>query len=1010
MDLHNDLHINSITETYSNRFGVKKITCSVRLTGPDIIGALDCLIQKVVNNTDDYFKVGLSISTNKSNLYIEFRPKDSLTDFPTAATDDQLFPKIPNLQSLKITMSSQTEFYNASNETPPGERYYEKVDTIDSDDDLNFLHEAVIEAEAAQYREEGVEADNVVQNDIEVHASQEEEGVEEEGETASREGGEGAAQEEEEIQIVDQISYSPISDASSSPVSCQMDDCIACPQHANENPSKKRRIDAQFINNNPISQDMFETPAVEQCTEPPPLGATPPPPLGGDADTVGANDTLAAAGSVFFGLEDILNISICVCEPKKENCVDCKGIEWETCTIDDTHIPPYQPPTTTTQVIVSPETALVDSLLSTLLASQPIGPQLSSSNTQIMNNNASRPRNGKPSMIPPPIPQQIPIPPQQIPIPPQQNQPIQKISMICAFAAKIRARDERRQRRRAAMQASTYSLQERIHRVSERLRACLAEDLEMQSAQLQIQSDQELSTVLTQMAAFSAGQSTILPSIDDDSGGEESSKTICDTREDLIQPLLVVIDETEGHVSNIEDCVRANRGIASNRIIDNQTTNGRNEGGGGGWVIGSNKNKKYLPHPSPKNTIVNPSTNTHTVVLNKSHCNMVSNVSLCNETQVSGKGPIPPSVSICNRAKTLGNETQVSGNKQLNADKPAIFVSSNSTSDVEENKNVVQIGKEKSTVKKITENICNTTLSNSNHHERENNYNSGFFENVPSSPPPKLPLRACSGWEGENSCDNISETDSQNSDIGERNYMLPEGSVDPLRGKVIFSEKKRNFAIFEKYERESDLFSVIKCTYTVCIRPKWNADESLFKLFMHFLDLVNARIHSEYESLCDVSYINIKIANTIDTRYECLSKFQKFDHSVLSALIDDVSTQVQSSNYFHFDDLIVTVKFVREPSGHGLESHSMNVPADPVISSLVNIHLTDNRDCLFRSIAYYTLYNERINLPRKHIKRNQITDRAWRLSRKCGMPLAIDASPRLLEQIACTLGVRAYRR
>ncbi|CAF2246771.1 unnamed protein product, partial [Rotaria magnacalcarata] len=106
-----------------------------------------------------------------------------------------------------------------------------------------------------------------------------------------------------------------------------------------------------------------------------------------------------------------------------------------------------------------------------------------------MNNNASRPRNGKPSMIPPPIPQQIPIPPQQIPIPPQQNQPIQKISMICAFAEKIRARDERRQRRRAAMQASTYSLQERIHRVSERLRACLAEDLETQSAQLQIQSD-----------------------------------------------------------------------------------------------------------------------------------------------------------------------------------------------------------------------------------------------------------------------------------------------------------------------------------------------------------------------------------------------------------------------------------------------------------------------------------------------------------------------------------------
>ncbi|CAF2119590.1 unnamed protein product [Rotaria magnacalcarata] len=52
-------------------------------------------------------------------------------DFPKPATDDQLFPKIPNLQSLKITMGSQTEFYNASNETPPGERYYEKVDTIE---------------------------------------------------------------------------------------------------------------------------------------------------------------------------------------------------------------------------------------------------------------------------------------------------------------------------------------------------------------------------------------------------------------------------------------------------------------------------------------------------------------------------------------------------------------------------------------------------------------------------------------------------------------------------------------------------------------------------------------------------------------------------------------------------------------------------------------------------------------------------------------------------------------
>ena len=65
------------------------------------------------------------------------------------------------------------------------------------------------------------------------------------------------------------------------------------------------------------------------------------------------------------------------------------------------------------------------------------------------------------------------------------------------------------------------------------------------------------------MAAFSAGQATILPSIDDaDSGEEESSKTICDTRDDLIQPLLVVIDEAEGHVSNIEDCVRASRGIA----------------------------------------------------------------------------------------------------------------------------------------------------------------------------------------------------------------------------------------------------------------------------------------------------------------------------------------------------------------------------------------------------------------------------------------------------------------
>ncbi|CAF2134462.1 unnamed protein product, partial [Rotaria magnacalcarata] len=515
------------------------------------------------------------------------------------------------------------------------------------------------------------------------------------------------------------------------------------------------------------------------------------------------------------------------------------------------------------------------------------------------------------------------------------------------------------------------------------------------------------------MAAFSAGQSTILPSIDDDSGEEESSNTICDTRDDLIQPLLVVIDEAEGHVSNIEDCVRTSRGIACNRLINNQTnSNAGNAGGGGGWVIGSNKNKKYITYPLPKNTIVNSSPNTldKACVLNKSRGNVVSeitdNVSLCNETQVSGDGSIPTNVSICNGDQSLGNnETQVSGNKQLNADKPAIFVRSNSASNVEVNKNVVQIGKEKSTVNKI---ICNneTKLSNSNHHERNFISNQpGFFGNVPS-PPPKLPLRTNSGWDyEENSCSNISEDESQNRDICQRNYLLPVGSVDPLRGKVIFNER-RNFAIFEKYERESDLFSVIKCTYTVCIRPKWNVDESLFKLFMRFLDLVNARIHTEYENLCDVSYTNIKISNTIDIRYECLSKFQKFDRSVLSTLIDDVSTQVQSSNLFHFEDLIVTVKFVREPSGHGgLDSYSMNVTADPIISSLVNIHLTENHDCLFRSIAYYTLYNERINLAHKNIKKNQITDRAWRLSRKCGMPLSIDASPRLLEQIACTLGV-----
>ena len=75
-----DLIINSVTDSFSTRFGVKKITYNVRLVGPDIVGALDYLIQKVINNSAEYFKVGLSITCNKcSNIFIEFRPKNTLT-------------------------------------------------------------------------------------------------------------------------------------------------------------------------------------------------------------------------------------------------------------------------------------------------------------------------------------------------------------------------------------------------------------------------------------------------------------------------------------------------------------------------------------------------------------------------------------------------------------------------------------------------------------------------------------------------------------------------------------------------------------------------------------------------------------------------------------------------------------------------------------------------------------------------------------------------------------------
>ncbi|CAF2257174.1 unnamed protein product, partial [Rotaria magnacalcarata] len=306
------------------------------------------------------------------------------------------------------------------------------------------------------------------------------------------------------------------------------------------------------------------------------------------------------------------------------------------------------------------------------------------------------------------------------------------------------------------------------------------------------------------MVVFTEGGATVLPSNGDDSNEDEplTSNAIQPVDQELIQPLMHIVEEAAGCVSTIEERLRVIHGNESNQSASNGAV-----GGGGSWVIG-NKNIVYptIDCPTIKQCVnIVPNTCYYSGVLNNYGTDSLSNSSL---EGVSNDSVIPSNsnvdVSNCNispPSRIVGqssnvasatdgvNNSSIKNRCALNSSGKICVLPDMSTRSTSENSSVAVAT---NNCININETIARDALSNHSiekgaHDLTEKNFNSKHFwgvENEPLSPPATMPAHTHTGWEEpEENSQNSQNSVSLDGDVCTPLYREQVGSFDPSRGR-----------------------------------------------------------------------------------------------------------------------------------------------------------------------------------------------------------------------------------
>ncbi|CAF4307931.1 unnamed protein product, partial [Rotaria magnacalcarata] len=251
------------------------------------------------------------------------------------------------------------------------------------------------------------------------------------------------------------------------------------------------------------------------------------------------------------------------------------------------------------------------------------------------------------------------------------------------------------------------------------------------------------------MVAFAEVGATVAPSIGDDSDEEESSASAIESvDQELIRPLIHIVEEASGCVSTIEERLRATHSNESNQPASNGAV-----GGGGSWVLG-NKTNLYPAIDCPGVNIV-PNTCYFSGVLNNNGTTTLSNSSLSgvsNNSVIHSNSNVDTSTSnscevICNISTQYSNVAAATG---INNSSIKCMDALNS---------------------KVATNNCINTLSNHSIERGARDENNFWgVENEPLSPPATMPAHTYTGWEQP-------EENSQNS---QNSVSLNDGVCTPL--------------------------------------------------------------------------------------------------------------------------------------------------------------------------------------------------------------------------------------
>ncbi|CAF3802322.1 unnamed protein product, partial [Rotaria socialis] len=287
------------------------------------------------------------------------------------------------------------------------------------------------------------------------------------------------------------------------------------------------------------------------------------------------------------------------------------------------------------------------------------------------------------------------------------------------------------------------------------------------------------------MVAFAEVGATVAPSIGDDSDEEESSASsaIESVDQELIRPLIHIVEEASGCVSTIEGRLRATHGNESNQSASNGAV-----GGGGSWVLG-NKNNLYPTIDCPGVNIV-PNTCYFSGVLNNNGTTTLSNSSLSgvsNNSVIHSNSKVDTSSNscevICNISTQSSNVASATDGINNSSIKCMDALNSNGKICVESTRST----SENSSIAVATNN-CINTLSNHSIEKGardENNFNSKNFwgvENEPLSPPATMPTHTYTGWEEpEENSQNSQNSVSLNGGVCTPLYREQVGSFDPSR-------------------------------------------------------------------------------------------------------------------------------------------------------------------------------------------------------------------------------------